>query len=182
MELGSAVGSGARTTPTRIGSPARTAPGEETAFEEEHEGAVPLRRRGSQARRRPFRRARLEGPADARFERLVELALDGLPGWVRPLLEHVAIVVEDEPTADQLEAGHSAPDETLYGLYEGTPLIEWGADAVPFPNKITLFRLPLEEDFDDPDDLAEQVRRTVVHELAHHAGISETRLHELGLD
>jgi predicted Zn-dependent protease with MMP-like domain len=112
----------------------------------------------------------------------VERALDGLPAWVRPLLEQVAVVIEEEPTPAQLRSGGSHPRETLYGLYEGTPLIEYGADSVPFPNKITLFRLPLEDDFPDPDDLAGQVRLTVLHELAHHTGIDDGRLNELGLE
>ena len=76
------------------------------------------------------------------------------------------------------QGGHVA----LYGLYEGTPLAEYAADLVPFPNKISLFRLALEEDFPDPDELAEEVRRTVVHELAHHAGIDDERLRELGYE
>lgn len=143
---------------------------------------MPLRQRGSEARRRRFRRVSLEGSADERFERLVEHALDQLPAWVRPLLEQVAIVVEEEPSPDQVASGPSGAEGTLYGLYEGTPLIEYGADAVPFPNKITLFRQPLEEDFPDPAELAEQVRVTVIHELAHHTGIDEGRLHELGLE
>jgi predicted Zn-dependent protease with MMP-like domain len=53
---------------------------------------------------------------------------------------------------------------------------------VAFPNKITLYRLPLEEDFPDPEELAEEVRRTVVHEIAHHAGFSDRRLKELGYE
>ncbi len=57
-----------------------------------------------------------------------------------------------------------------------------GADWSVVPNKITLFRLPLEADFPDPEDLADEVRRTVVHELAHHAGIDDRRLHDLGAD
>ena len=76
----------------------------------------------------------------------------------------------------------SDPDDALYGLYEGTPRTAWGADLVPFPNKISLFRLPLEEDFPDPDDLADEVRITVIHELAHHLGIDDDRLDELGLE
>jgi predicted Zn-dependent protease with MMP-like domain len=112
---------------------------------------------------------------------LVERALDSLPEEFQRLLEDVAIVVEEVPTAEQLRSG-DAEDEWLYGLYEGVPATEWGADMVPFPNKITLFRYPLEADFPDPRDLADEVRRTVVHELAHHAGISDERLHELGYD
>jgi predicted Zn-dependent protease with MMP-like domain len=146
---------------------------------------VPLRRRGTQARRRPHRRSPIVPPPDARherFEQLVERALDELPGEIRRLLENVAVVIEDEPTAEQLRTSGMAPAETLYGLYEGTPAVEYGSDWVAFPNKISLFRLPLEEDFADPHDLAHQVRLTVVHELAHHAGIDDERLHRYGLD
>ncbi len=119
--------------------------------------------------------------ADA-FERLVEGALDELPAHVRRLLENVAVVIEDEPTSAQLRTSGLGPRESLYGLYEGTPGVEYGADWVAFPNKISLFRRPLEEDFVDPNELAEQVRRTVVHELAHHAGIDDERLERYGLD
>jgi predicted Zn-dependent protease with MMP-like domain len=62
------------------------------------------------------------------------------------------------------------------------PRTEWGADWVSVPNKISLFRLPLEEDYPDPDDLADEVRITVIHELAHHLGIDDSRLHDLGID
>ena len=75
----------------------------------------------------------------------------------------------------------SRDDETLYGLYEGVPRTEYGADWVAVPNRITLFRLPLEEDFPDPRDLADEVRITVIHELAHHLGIDDDRLDELGV-
>ena len=138
---------------------------------------VPLRRRGSQARRNPQRRAVVPARAldadAASFEKLVEAALDTLPVDFQRMLENVAIVVEDEPD-DTVE--------TLYGLYEGIPATEWGADWAAVPNKITLFRLPLEEDFPDRAELTDEVRRTVIHELAHHAGIDDERLHELDLD
>ena len=135
---------------------------------------MPKRRRGSRhlARRLP--------PANQRFELLVERALAGIPQPFRDSLREVAIVIEDEPTAEQLRDG--SPDaDGLYGLYEGTPRTEWAADAVAAPNKITLFRVPLEDDFADPDALAEEVRLTVIHELAHHLGIDDDRLHELGV-
>jgi predicted Zn-dependent protease with MMP-like domain len=118
----------------------------------------------------------------ARFEQLVERALSGLPEVAERLLEEVAIVIEEEPTREQLRAEGLAPTDTLYGLYEGTPIIEYGADWAAFPNKISLFRLPLEADFPDPRELADEVRRTVLHELAHHAGFDDGRLHELELD
>lgn len=120
------------------------------------------------------------GPAS--FEDLVERALEAIPEPFRRLLENVAVVIDDEPTREQLREHGLGPDASLYGLYEGVPLVEYGADWSPVANKITLFRLPLEEDFPDPDDLAEQVTRTVVHELAHHAGIGDRRLHDLGLE
>ena len=122
---------------------------------------------------------RLPAPRHVPFEALVERALASLPEPFSRLLQDVAIVIEDVPTADQSSLGGTADDGWLYGLYEGVPAVEWGADMVPFPNKITLFRLPLEADFPEPDELAEEVRRTVIHELAHHAGISDARLTEL---
>ena len=97
-------------------------------------------------------------------------------------LDEVAIVIEDEPNDHQRRDNDLRGDETLYGLYEGVPRIEWGADAFPMPNKISLFRIPLEEDFPDPDDLADEVRITILHELAHHLGIDDDRLDELGFD
>ncbi|MGZ6272416.1 MAG: metallopeptidase family protein [Candidatus Limnocylindrales bacterium] len=149
---------------------------------------MPVRRRGSQARRHPEHRVpSLAGaPVGAEgldsFELLVEYAIDGLAAPVRRLLDQVAIVIANEPSAAQRRENELGPDDTLYGLYEGTPLIAWGADQVPFPNKITLFRIPLEADHPDPEELAEEVRRTLRHELAHHLGYDEARLHELDLD
>jgi predicted Zn-dependent protease with MMP-like domain len=116
------------------------------------------------------------------FEVLVERALAALPPPFERLLDDVAIVIEDLPNAEQARLGDAEDDGWLYGLYEGVSAVEWGADAVAFPNKITLFRLPLEADFADPDELADEVRRTVLHELGHHAGMSDARLHELHYD
>jgi predicted Zn-dependent protease with MMP-like domain len=139
---------------------------------------MPKRRRGSRSAARPLRRP----PRHDRFERLVERALATIPMPFAAALDEVAVVIEDEPSAHQLRENELAPDDTLYGLYEGVPRTEWGADSVPIPNKISLFRLPLEEDFPDPDDLADEVRVTVIHELAHHLGIDDERLEELGVD
>ena len=116
------------------------------------------------------------------FEELVGLALDAIPEPYAAALHEVAVVIADEPTADQRRENEIGPDETLYGLYEGVPRTEWGADWAAVPNRITLFRLPLEEDFADPDDLADEVWVTVIHELAHHLGIDEDRLSDLGID
>jgi predicted Zn-dependent protease with MMP-like domain len=113
----------------------------------------------------------------------VDRAIAGIPAPFRAALDAVAVVIADEPTREQLRENGLRPDETLYGLYEGVPLSEWGADWIPVPNRILLFRLPLEEDFPHPDDLADEVRITLLHELAHHLGIEdEDRLRELGID
>jgi predicted Zn-dependent protease with MMP-like domain len=116
------------------------------------------------------------------FEELVAWALDSIPEPFASALDEVAIVIADEPSEDQRRENEVGPDETLYGLYEGVPRTEWGADWAAVPNRIILFRLPLEEDFADPDDLADEVWVTVVHELAHHLGIDDDRLEALGID
>jgi predicted Zn-dependent protease with MMP-like domain len=135
-------------------------------------------RRGSKAARHRPRHAVHVG-----FDRLVDRAIASIPSQFRQALEGVAIVIADEPSRDQRRENDLGPDDTLYGLYEGVPLGEWGSDWAPVPTRIILFRLPLEEDFPHPDDLAEEVRITLLHELAHHLGIEdEDRLRELGID
>jgi predicted Zn-dependent protease with MMP-like domain len=113
------------------------------------------------------------------FYELVERALGGLPPELSELLDNVAIVVDDWPDySTPLVA--DGPDETLYGLYEGVPLTQRGAGYHGMlPDKITIFRGPLERDF-SRWELEEQIRITVVHEIAHHFGIDEERLEELG--
>lgn len=118
----------------------------------------------------------------ATFERLVDRALAGIPSPFRDALTEVAVVIEDEPSDEQLSDNDIEPGGTMYGLYEGVARTEWAADWAIVPNRITLFRLPLEEDYPDPAELEDEVRRTVVHELAHHLGIGDERLAELGLD
>jgi predicted Zn-dependent protease with MMP-like domain len=118
-----------------------------------------------------------------RFDRLVDRAVASIPEPFRSALDGIALVIADEPTPEQLRENDMGPDETLYGLYEGVPLDEWGGDWIPVPTRILLFRLPLEEDYPDPEDLADEVRITILHELAHHLGIEdEDRLAELGID
>jgi len=115
------------------------------------------------------------------FERLVDRALASIPSPFRESLAEVAIVIDDWPSDDQLIDNDLDPDDVLYGLYEGVPRTEWAADSAVVANRITLFRIPLEDDFPDPRDLAEEVRITVIHELAHHLGIDDDRLDELGI-
>jgi predicted Zn-dependent protease with MMP-like domain len=137
------------------------------------------RRRGSRTdRARPLPRV----AQHRHFEALVEEAIAAIPMPFAEALGEVAIVIEDEPTEDRLGVHDMDADDTLYGLYDGVPRTAWGADWAPVPNRITLFRLPLEADFADPEDLADEVWLTLIHELAHHLGIDEDRLHELGVD
>ena len=106
------------------------------------------------------------------FEDVVRQALDGLPPELRRAMSNVEIVVEEENPED--------PD--LLGLYTGIPLTERDSGyAGVLPDKIEIYRLPLEEEFGhDPALLEEEIRITVVHELAHHFGIDDDRLDELG--
>ena len=108
---------------------------------------------------------------EAAFDDLVSEALDSLPDDISELMSNVAVVVEDEPP----------PGLPLLGLYSGVPLTRrtsWYG-AVP-PDKITIYLGPLERHFGyDPELLRNQVRRVVVHEVAHHFGISDERLREL---
>ena len=113
------------------------------------------------------------------FYEMVEDALEGLPPELAELLDNVAIVVEAWPEySTPLAPGKEG--EALYGLYEGVPLTERTAGYHGFlPDKITIFRGPLERDFRH-EELEEQVRVTVVHEIAHHFGLDEDRIAELG--
>jgi len=142
---------------------------------------MPKRRRGSRTGR--HRVPSLSRPTrHRRFEDLVDEALATIPMPFAAALDEVAIVIDDEPTLDQLSQNEMDRGDTLYGIYEGVPRTEWGADWAAEPNRIVLFRLPLEADFPDPDELADEVWVTVVHELAHHLGIDDDRLHALGVD
>ena len=100
----------------------------------------------------------------------VRRALDSLPPDIARRLENVAVVVEDEHPDD--------PD--LFGLYEGVPLPERGDWAGSLPDRIRIFRRPLVESFPEPARLEEEIRITVLHELAHYFGLDEDRLEDLG--
>jgi len=118
-----------------------------------------------------------------RFEALVARALDGIPDLIAAQMRNVDVVVEEWPTEEQYDRLGLRPDEWLFGLYEGTPLVERGVTADPLlPDKITIFKGPLEDACETEEQIAEEIRRTVVHEVAHHFGIDEARLRELGYD
>jgi predicted Zn-dependent protease with MMP-like domain len=113
---------------------------------------------------------------DLDLEALVVDALERLPAVFRDRLGSVAIVIEEEPTPEQLAAVR-APG--LYGLYQGIPRTAWSADQIGVPSKITIFRGPLTRSHRTPERLAAAVADTVYHEIAHHFGISDARLQEL---
>jgi predicted Zn-dependent protease with MMP-like domain len=110
------------------------------------------------------------------FDAVIDDAVDDLPLAFAEQLGSVAIVVEDEPTADQLA---SVDARGLFGLYQGVPRTRWGADGVPLVSKITLFRGPLTRANRDPERLRRAIRETLHHEIAHHFGIDDDRLREL---
>jgi predicted Zn-dependent protease with MMP-like domain len=118
----------------------------------------------------------LPEPTALDIEDMVVDALERLPPEFRDRLGSVAIVIEDEPTPEQL-ASVGAPG--LYGLYQGVPRTRYGAENAAAPSKITIFRLPLLRANRTPERLAAAVADTVYHEIAHHFGISDDRLREL---
>jgi predicted Zn-dependent protease with MMP-like domain len=115
-------------------------------------------------------------PTDDDIEGFVIDALEALPAPFRDELGSVAIVIEEEATPAQLG---SVGARGLYGLYQGVPRTRWAADGAPIPSKITIFRGPLVRANRTPERLAAAVTDTVYHEIAHHFGISDARLHEL---
>jgi predicted Zn-dependent protease with MMP-like domain len=109
-----------------------------------------------------------------RFEALVADALDELPGWIQGAMDNVAVLVEDRPPEGE---------EELLGLYEGIAQTERLDYAGALPDRITLFRSTIEAEAGDSDEeLRAVVAETIVHEVAHHFGISDERLEALGWD
>ena len=106
-----------------------------------------------------------------RFEELVAMALDGIPADLGRLMDNVALFVEEGTM-------HSR----LLGLYQGIPLTkrDRGYDGMVMPDRITIYRLPILARCRTEDDVVRQVRVTVIHEVGHHFGIDDARLHELG--
>ncbi|HEX5861863.1 MAG TPA: metallopeptidase family protein [Nocardioides sp.] len=108
----------------------------------------------------------------AAFEALVNQSLDDIPDELASLIENVVVLVEDDPPAD---------DPDLLGLYDGVALTErYGDYGMVLPDRIFIYRRPLLEMCETEEQLEEEVRITVVHEIAHHFGIDDDRLHDLG--
>jgi len=114
------------------------------------------------------------------FLALVNDALGTIPRRFRDALQNIAIVVEDQPSAQDLEeVGIEAPD-TLLGLYQGTPLTErqWAHGNV-LPDKITLYQKPIEDSSDDQDDVVVAIGETLIHEIGHYFGLSEEEIEKI---
>ena len=117
---------------------------------------------------------------DKEFEQLASAAIDSLPDEIIKNMKNVAIVVENEPSEEQRQKFHLNAHKTLFGLYEGIPLIKRSANysLVP-PDKITIFKKPLMMSAQSIDDLKDKIKRTIWHEIAHHYGLDHDRIHEL---
>jgi predicted Zn-dependent protease with MMP-like domain len=113
----------------------------------------------------------------AEFLECVDEALAGIPDRFRQALTNIAIVVEDEPTSEQLADVGLTPPDTLLGLYQGTPLPErhW-THGNTLPDKVTLFQFPIEDSSESDDDVVIAIGETLIHELGHYFGLSEEEI------
>jgi predicted Zn-dependent protease with MMP-like domain len=107
------------------------------------------------------------------FAELVSRALDGLPDDFAEMLENVAVVVEEEPDPDDLEALGMEADEELFGLYQGVPLPERGGSWSALPDRIAIYRGPILRQCRNRREVIHEVRDTVIHELGHYFGLEE---------
>jgi len=115
-----------------------------------------------------------------KFRELVDEALAGIPARFREAMKNIAIVIEDEPTVEELEEVGIEPPDTLLGLYQGTPLTErqWAHGNV-LPDKITLFQGPIEDSSEDEDDVVVAIGETLIHEVGHYFGLSEEEIEDI---
>jgi predicted Zn-dependent protease with MMP-like domain len=116
----------------------------------------------------------------ADFERLVAEAVELIPRRFRREMQNLALVVEDEPSAELLEEMEIEPPDSLYGLYQGVPLPErsWGYGN-HLPDRITIFKRPIEDDCDNEDDMRVMIGETLIHEVGHYFGMSEEQIEEI---
>lgn len=114
------------------------------------------------------------------FEKLVTEALDELPEHIRQKMDNVAVVVEESPTSEQIKKGKIGKDGLLLGLYEGVPQTRRGLGYnLVLPDKITIFRRPIEQIARTPKEIQDQVRNTVWHEVAHYFGFDDEDIQKL---
>ena len=114
------------------------------------------------------------------FERLVAEAIKLIPQRFRREMKNLALVVEEAPSAELLEEMEIEPPDSLYGLYQGTPLPErtWGFGN-NLPDRITIYQQPIEEDCDDEDEMRAMIGETLIHEVGHYFGMSEEQIEEI---
>jgi predicted Zn-dependent protease with MMP-like domain len=114
------------------------------------------------------------------FRQRVDQALASIPADFRAAMSNIAIVIEDEPTAAQLDEVGVEPPDTLLGLYEGTPLTErpW-AHGNALPDKITLFQGPILDSSDSDEDVIAAIGETLIHEIGHYFGLSEEAIEDI---
>jgi len=117
--------------------------------------------------------------SDERFQELINRALEELPGGHVKNIKNVAILYEDVPTPRQREELKLRGDQTLLGLYEGVPLSQRQGMTRLLPDKITLFKRPLEAQADTEAGLKEEIKHTLWHEIAHYYGLDHHKIHEL---
>ncbi|OFW17444.1 MAG: hypothetical protein A3F70_13600 [Acidobacteria bacterium RIFCSPLOWO2_12_FULL_67_14] len=116
----------------------------------------------------------------AEFERLVREAVTLIPPRFRREMKNLALVVEAEPSAELLEEMGVEPPDSLYGLYQGTPLPERTWDfGNNLPDRITIFQRPIEEDCEDADEIRGVIGETLIHEVGHYFGLSEEEIEEI---
>jgi predicted Zn-dependent protease with MMP-like domain len=114
------------------------------------------------------------------FEQLVAEAITLIPKRLRRQMKNIAIVVEDEPNAELLEEMEIEPPDSLYGLYQGTPLPErTSAYGNTLPDRVTIYQKPIEEDCDNDDDVRAVIGETLIHEVGHYFGLSEEEIEEI---
>jgi predicted Zn-dependent protease with MMP-like domain len=115
-----------------------------------------------------------------RFRRLVSEAIDSIPGRFRQHLANVAIVVEDDPSPDLLAEMEIEPPDTLFGLYQGTPLTERRWDhGNTLPDRITIYQWPIEDVSETEVDVVTEIGETLIHEIGHYFGLSEEEIEEI---
>ena len=115
------------------------------------------------------------------FERLVREAMAQIPEEIRARLENVDVVVQDWATKEQLVGSGLEEDQYLLGLYEGVPLTERYDYGMVLPDKITLFQNAIESICSSDEEVIAELRDTVIHEVAHHFGLDDDRLEEMGI-
>ncbi len=113
------------------------------------------------------------------FEKLVEEALLAIPEEFKEALKNIAIVVEDEPDDEQRQSVHLRSHMSLFGLFQGIPLTKRANSLLTFPDKITIFKNPIISSYDTEEEIKEQIRRTVLHEIGHYLGLSEKELRKI---